>query len=106
MGNADAAMMSRESFIPPTTAWNAALATDTSTSMIAGCEFTGTNVDLSFRKYADNLAKTHICHDAQAAAYKVQHTDQYLSTAKSLGPIMQASGRNHVELAQNGAFLE
>ncbi|CAK0812193.1 unnamed protein product [Prorocentrum cordatum] len=41
-------------------------------------KFTGTNVDLSVRKYADDLTKTHMCHDTQMAAYRAQHSDQIL----------------------------
>eukprot|EP00959_Pyramimonas_sp_CCMP1952_P128914 2695884-Pyramimonas_sp.AAC.1 len=75
MGDSGAAIQFRVSFMPPATVWNDALTTDMSTSMIAGCEFTGNNVDLSVRKYADDLTRTHARHDAQMAAYKAQRSD-------------------------------
>eukprot|EP00959_Pyramimonas_sp_CCMP1952_P000522 9974-Pyramimonas_sp.AAC.1 len=82
--------------MPPTVAWNGALKPDSSSSMVAGCEFSGTNVALSVRKYAGDLTKTHLCHDAKLAAYKVQHSDQVLNDKLSTIGLQQNAGKNAV----------
>eukprot|EP00959_Pyramimonas_sp_CCMP1952_P308742 6461538-Pyramimonas_sp.AAC.1 len=82
--------------MPPTVAWNDALTPDSSSSMIAGCGLSGTNVDPSVRKYADDLTKTHLWHDAKLAAYKVQRSDQVLNDKLSTNGLQQNAGKKAV----------
>ncbi|CAK0813928.1 unnamed protein product, partial [Prorocentrum cordatum] len=72
MGDADTAIKFLVAFALPThppppraIEFNAAPATDTHASTIAGRGFTGASVDLSIRKYADDITISRLCHVAQ-----------------------------------------
>ena len=96
MGDANAASQFREAFALPTKAWQQVLAHEGRQEVAGVCPHCAELKDLSLKKYADDINKTHLVTDAKDTVAKVSRSDQILNATLANAGLEQSPEKKMV----------